>query len=177
MEVDKIIRAIPAMDKDQRRTLRDRAAAWDAEGKAGRAADAQSVLEALDAAEVMEREQVTRHVANLDKTQRVVEAFTRPELTEHERRVVQLLLDNPGLSSEALTREAGWGGQAWHLHFGLLCRARGHLLWPAPFEESRSADFFSGILADFDPETRGFTMKPEAVQGFRQLGLTLTAKA
>lgn len=106
------------------------------------------------------------------RAQRVAEAFTRVPLSEHERRVVQTLLDNPGASSEALTRAVGWGGQVWHTHFGKLCRARAHLLWPAPYEEKRKADFFSGILADFDPRTRGFTMKPEAVAGFRRIGLS-----
>lgn len=56
--------------------------------------------------------EATIYSANLDKVQRVVEAFTKHPLTEHERQVVQLMLDNPGLSSEALTREAGWRGQA-----------------------------------------------------------------
>lgn len=121
--------------------------------------------------------EATIYSANLDKVQRVVEAFTKHPLTEHERQVVQLMLDNPGLSSEALTREAGWRGQAWHMHFGRLSRARGHLLWPAPYEESRCADFYSGILAEFDTETRGFTMKPDAVSGFRRIGLTPTRLA
>ena len=63
------------------------------------------------------------------------------------------------------------------MHFGGLCRARDHLLWPAPYEESRCADFYSGILAEFDTETRGFTMKPDAVSGLRRIGLTPTRLA
>lgn len=170
--VDKVISAITSMKKDERRTLRDRALAWIADGATGKVADAKAVLDALDATEGEEREQLARHVEKLDNVQRVVEAFTKQPLTQHERRVVQLLLDNPGLTSEALTRAAGWREQAWHMHFVGLCRDRGHLLWPAPYEEKRSADFYSGILANYDRHTHGFTMKPEAGEGFRRIGLT-----
>lgn len=171
MNVSGVIAAIPKMDAKERRTLRDRATAWVEGGSKDQADAAKVVLEALDDAEKREGEELVRHIAGLDKAQRVVEAFTKAPLSDHERHVVQVLLDNPGFSSEALTQQAGWGGQAWHMHFGELCRDRVRLLWPAPFEESRSSDFYSGILADFDSGTRGFTMKPEAVEGFRRIGV------
>jgi len=45
------------------------------------------------------------------------------------------------------------------------------LLWPAPWAEHRGKDFYSGILADCAEKTNRFTMKPEAVEGFRRIGL------
>ena len=99
----------------------------------------------------------------------IVEAFQ--PMSETDRMLVQVLLDNPDASSEQLTEAMGWKDQAWQLHFGKMCERREHLLWPAPFEPKRDAPFYSGILADFDEDTRGFTLKPEVVEAFARLGL------
>ncbi len=96
-------------------------------------------------------------------------------MSETERRVVRVLLDNPDQSSEFLTAQCGWQGHAWQMHFGTMCRNREDLLWPAPFEPKRTAPFYCGILADFDETTRGFTLKPAAAEGFRRLGLEAAA--
>ena len=108
--------------------------------------------------------------ADPEKVARIVRAFQDPPPSKTERRVIQVLLENPGQSSAFLTSKCGWRGQSWHMHFGKMCRRRGRLLWPAPYEARRRADFYTGILTDFDETTRGFTLKPEAVEGFRQVG-------
>jgi hypothetical protein len=93
-------------------------------------------------------------------------------MSETERCAVQALLDNPGRSPGALSGQAGWGRSAWQLHFGKLCKSRVHLLWAAPPDQERpSRTLYCGILADFDLETRGYTLKPEAVKAFEELGL------
>ena len=140
-------------------------------GDANKAKDAREVLDALTAAEAHEREAQAAAVAALGNVERVVQAFTKLPLSKSDEKAVQVLLDNPGLTSEALTLKAGWKAQAWHLRFGLMCSARAHLLWPAPFEASRGADFFCEILTDFDETTRGYNFKSEALEGFARLGL------
>ena len=93
-------------------------------------------------------------------------------MSEAERRVFEALLNNPGQSARALSGALEWGRSAWQLHFGKLCRSREHLLWAAPPDQERpSRTLYCGILADFDWDTRGYTLKPEAVDAFRQLGL------
>jgi hypothetical protein len=171
MNVKGIINAVPNMDIQQRQTVRARALAWLEGGTEQQGRAAKEVLDALAETEAEEREALVRHVAGLGKTERIVEAFQKLPISESERNVVQVLLDNPGLSSQALTKKAGWKAQAWHLRFGLMCRVRGHLLWPAPFDKDRGADFYSGILADFDEATRGFTLKDEALEAFERLRL------
>ena len=165
-----IIDAIPGMGRDARRRLRENASRW-LNGSPSQAAEARQVLEALDEVSERERSQASRPLAEADAVARVVRAFQDPPMSETERRVVQVLLDNPDRSSEFLTAKCGWQGQSWQMHFGTMCRNREHLLWAAPFEPKRNAPFYCGILADFDETTRGFTLKPEAVEGLRQIGL------
>ena len=88
---------------------------------------------------------------------RIFAAFQHAPLPEPEMRAVQAVLDNPGLSSEALSRKAGWGGKTWQLIFGKMCKRREALLWPAPDDKPRPRKFRSGILVDFDAVTKGFT--------------------
>ncbi len=170
MNVAHLIELIPTKSAHERLQMRGNAHRLLESGGA-QAADAKALLVALDAFEAQEREACVRHVAGLDNVERIVEAFQTKPITDAERHIVQVLLDNPGLSSEALTEKAGWKAEAWHMRFGLMSRDRDHFLWPAPFDENRRANFYSGILADFDEETRGFTMKPEAVEAFARLGL------
>jgi uncharacterized protein (DUF1778 family) len=171
MNVRGVINRVPSMHSEERQTVRARALEWLEDGTEQQKREAKEVLDALAAAEAREQEVLVRHVAGLSKAERIVEAFQKLPMSESQRTVVQVLLDNPGLSSEALTKKAGWKAQAWHLRFGLMCRGRGHLLWPAPFDKDRGADFYSGILSDFDEATRGFTLKDEAVEAFERLGL------
>ena len=101
----------------------------------------------------------------------VFAAFQQMPMSEADEKLVRVILDNPDATSEELATAMGWKAQAWKLHFGKMCEKREHLLWPAPFEPKRNAPFYSGILADFDEITRGFTLKPEVVEAFAQLGL------
>jgi hypothetical protein len=57
------------------------------------------------------------------------------------------------------------------MHFGNLCKDRQTYLWPAPTTERGDGLFFSGILADIDPATNRFTMKPDVAVAFAELGL------
>ncbi len=175
IDVSGILNAIPGMDSNARQIVRERAGRW-LELGAKKALAAKQVLEALEAVERQEREQLQRHVAGLDTVSRIVEAFRRKPLADGERRAVQVLLDNPGSQSEVLTSKARWRAQHWHMKFGLMCRERQHLLWPAPFDEKRDDNFYCGILADLDDFDNTFTMKPEAVEAFRQLGVVATGQ-
>lgn len=114
------------------------------------------------------------HVANQTPPQRIVEAFTAQPPTETEAKVIRALSAHPGATSDALSKASGWRkGNAWHLHFGTMCFNRRARLWPAPPAPHRGDDqyFFSGILADYDEGTHGFTLKPDAIAAFRELGL------
>jgi hypothetical protein len=102
---------------------------------------------------------------------RVVDAFRQMPMSGSEETLVRVVLDNPDASSERLTEAMGWNDQAWRLHFGEMCKKREALLWAATFEPKRNVPFYSGILADFDEFTRGFTLKPEVVEAFARLGL------
>lgn len=170
MTVARLIDLVPTMGVEERGRMRDNARQRLERG-GQQAIDAKALLEALDDFEAQQRQALADHVTALDIVQRIVEAFQKKPMSDAERRVIQVLLDNPGLSSEALTEKAGWRAQAWHMRFGLMCRDRNHFLWPAPFDEDRGANFYSGILADFDESTRGFRMKSEAVEAFARLGL------
>jgi len=167
MNVSTLIAAIPRLSDEERRRMRENALAG-ISGTAQRAPDAKAVLEAIDAFETKEQQRFKA----LDVADRIAEAFRRVPMSPSERLAVQVLLDHPGASSDQLSGKAGWRGQSsWHLRFGTMCRDRGHLLWPGPFEEKRKAEFYSGMVADFDEQTRGFILKPEAVEAFTQLGL------
>jgi hypothetical protein len=170
MTLARVIDLIPSKSADERRQMRENARTSLAVG-GQRASDATALLEALDAFEAQVRERRMRGPADADTIATVVEAFHQMPMSETDRMLVQVLLDNPDVSSEELTESIGWKDQAWQLHFGKMCERREHLLWPAPFEPKRNAPFYSGILADFDEVTRGFTLKPEVVEAFARLGL------
>ena len=108
-----------------------------------------------------------RGPADADTIATVVDAFQHAPMSETDRMLVQVLIDNPDASSEQLTEAMGWKDQAWQLHFGKMCERREHLLSPAPFEPKRNAPFYSGILADFDKDTRGFTLKTRGRRSLR----------
>jgi hypothetical protein len=171
MNIDKLIASIPAKDKMWRDDMRANAERILRGNDEARKPDAQRLLDALSAGESEERERRLAWAAGLSPVERIIAAFSAEPMTEVERKVVQCLLDNPGLSSAALTEKLGWGGQIWHTFFGELCRDRMADLWPAPRAEKRKADFYCGILADQSRETNLFTMKPEAVEAFARLGL------
>lgn len=176
MNIDKVIAGLPLKSTVERRAIQDNAERWLRSGTADQRESARAVLTALEDLQGQEAEALAQHVAGLSKAARVAEAFSDPAMTDTERAVVQVLLNNPGSSSAALTAALGWRGQAWHLHFGTMCFNRRARLWPAPPAEARDADFYSGILADFDSTTAGFTMNPDAAAGFAAIGIKPTAR-
>ena len=170
MTIARMIELIPTKSAEERRQIRENARRSLAVG-GQRASDATALLEAPDAFEAQARERHMRGPADADTIATVVEAFHRMPMSETGRMLVQVLLDNPEVSSEELTGSMGWKDQAWQPHFGKMCERREYLLWPAPFEPKRNAPFYSGILAEFDEVTRGFTLKPEVVEALARLGL------
>lgn len=168
MDAGKIIAAIPGMNAAQRTGLRANAERLLADPKS--AAVAREVIAALDGQAAAEEEALLAHVRNLPMAKRVVEAFRHEPMTETERKLVQVLLDHPGSTSEGLSRALGWGGQAWHLHFGEMCRRREARLWPADRAEKRDSSFYSGILADLSADNR-WSCKPDVAAAFGELGL------
>lgn len=103
--------------------------------------------------------------------QRVVEAFRAHPATETEVKVIRVLLANSGTTSTALSNRIGWSGQSWHVHFGTMCKTREAWLWPAVTSELRDKQVWSGILANYDKATSGWTMKDDVAGAFAALGL------
>jgi hypothetical protein len=172
MNIERTLHAIPTMSDEASAGVRANVDRLLAHGSAAQKAAAEEVLLALEARVVDQAAARTAHVAALSPVDRIVEAFRAQPMKEIERKVVQVLLDNPDASSPVLTKKAGWTGKtAWHLRFGTMCKAREDRLWPAEPAETRPGDFYTGILADYSKATQGFTMKPEAVEAFAVLGL------
>ncbi len=167
MDIEKVVTAIPQMNRDDRRRLRQNAEKMLASRNA---ANAQRVLNALDAQERADEDAHSMRLKGQSIPDRVENAFKCEPLTESELKVVQVLLDNPGFTSEELSRSLGWGGQAWHMKFGAICKRREHNLWPAEPAIVRPADFYSGLLADLSSENR-WSIKPAVAEGLARLGI------
>lgn len=174
MNIDKILGSIPVATPDDRAKMRSHAEGWLATGTEAQREAAKRLLDALDDQEQNDYDELAGAVRGLTKTERVVRAFTDLPMTETETKLVQVLLDNPGITSTGLSLKMGWEGKTWHLHFGTMCKLRGPYLWPAPYAERRKADFYSGILADLKPGNL-FVMKQDAVAAFQELGLKRTS--
>jgi hypothetical protein len=170
MSASRLIDTIPTKSADERRQMWENARLLVERG-GPRAAEAKAMLEALDAFEAQARERRTQVPAAADKIARVVEAFRQMPISPTDEKLLHVVLGHPDATSEQLTEALGWKDQAWQLHFGKMCERREHLLWPAPFEPKRNAPFYSGILADFNEVTRGFTLKPEVIEALARLGL------
>lgn len=133
--------------------------------------DAHQLIVAIDRHEAAKRDRLASRASNLPRAELVRKAFMAKPMTETERKIVKVLLDNPGSTSEGLSKALGWGVQSWHMHFGTMCEKRLHSLWPPSPSDRRDADFYSGILADLSPGTNRWTIKPEVAEGFAALGL------
>jgi hypothetical protein len=178
MKIERTLQAIPTMSDEASAGVRANVERLLAHGTKAQKAAAEQVLEALEARVVDQAAARAAEVAALSPVERIVEAFRAQPMKEIERKIVQLLLDNPGATSAVLTKQAGWTGKtAWHLRFGTMCKAREARLSPAEPAGTRTGDFYTGILADHDTATRGFTMKPEAVEAFGVLGLRASEPA
>ena len=94
--------------------------------------------------------------------------FRDAKLKAREKKMIEVLEEHPGATSAELTAAMGWRQQSWHLHFGTMCRDRlGRFIEAPPAPErpkpdGTPGDFFSGLLADYDDATSGFTLRPEA---------------
>lgn len=139
-----------------------------AAGDPAKADAARELLSALDAIEVADAEAFERTPLGA----RVVHAFSRQPWSDHERKLIQVLLDHPASTTTELNRLAGLGdNMVWQMHFGNMCAARSAHLGSPPPAITRDAYFWSGLLVDAEPKTNRFTMKPDAAVGFAQLGL------
>lgn len=103
--------------------------------------------------------------------ERITTAFTEVPPNETEIRVVGALMRAPGATSAQLSADCGWGQPIWQTHFGLMCERRASYLWPSALPDEPDAKFLTGVLADYRPNRRIFTLKPEAEKALRALDL------
>ncbi len=96
-------------------------------------------------------------------------AFTSPELTEHERRMIETLMVRPGAGARELAAAMDYkdfGG--WNLQFGTMCRKR----FPdTAVDEDKPVEAWSRAIIDFDRTAEGWTwrLRPEALHAFQSL--------
>lgn len=166
---DRIIAGIPDMPTEKRAELRANCTA--ALNTPARRQSAAAILVALDAFEEQQERKRQAKLGAMSVAERIAHAFQQEPPTTRDERVIRTLLDHPGSTSVALSHAAGWKGQSWHLHFGTMCKERRHLLWPGPASEVRDAEFYSGILAEFDAPAATWRMKSEAIEAFAHLGI------
>lgn len=176
MNLDTLLQRLPSLAVADRAKLRANCERWRASGTAEQKTAAEAVIEALAAQEQADAANLYERLKDRPLSRRVVDAFRVATMSENERKTIQALLDNPGTSSTELSRACGHDSMIWQMHFGNLCKEREARLWPAPKAETREGHFYSGILADIDPETNRFTMRPEAVAAFAELGLKARAR-
>lgn len=175
MSIEKIITSLPDKSEADRAKMRTNAERWLSSGTPAQRADARKLLDALDATVIAEREKLNELLTNMPMSQRVAEAFRKRPPAPNEQKIIRALLDNPHSTSGELSRAYGHASQIWQMHFGNMTKAREADLWPAEPSVTRDANFYCGILADFDANGSRFTMKPEAVLGFAALGISAKA--
>lgn len=176
MNIDRLIATIPGLSAADRAEMRAKAMRWLETSTPGQKAAAEQLLAALDAHEEAEATTLYEHLKDQPMAQRVVKAFKVAPMSANERKTIQALLDNPGATSTELSRACGHDNMIWQMHFGNLCKDRQVYLWPATKAEKRDGLFFSGILADIDPATNRFTMKPDVAAAFAELGLKVAVR-
>ena len=176
MSIEKIIASIPKLSNEDRRKMRDNAIERSESADGSQREEAQRVLAALESQERTERAALLEKLQALTPEERVVSAFTVEPMTDTEKQLIRVLLENPGSSSAMLTEKLGWNAQSWHLHFGTMCANRAAYLWPAPPAGVRQGKFYSGILADLKEPENLFTMKPNVAAAFIKLGVTAQLK-
>lgn len=171
MTIAKILAAIPGQSAVERAKLRENAGRLAAKGNAAQQTHAKAVLAELDRVAQDEATRLRAAVSVMDMAARVARAFRLHPPTKTEETVIRALLDNPHASSGELTRACGWDGLIWQMHFGTMAKEREADLWPAAPSIKRDANFYCGILADFDRDGNRFTMKPEVAHAFAALGI------
>lgn len=171
MSIDKIIAFLPDKTEAERKKMRANVERLLNSGTPAKKADARKLLDALDASVVAERQKLNDLLSKMPMSARVAEAFRKRPPTANEEKIIRALLENPHSTSGELSKAYGFDSQIWQMHFGNMAKAREADLWPAKPSEHRDANFYCGILADFDPNGSRFTMKPEAALGFEMLGI------
>ncbi|MGV1834670.1 hypothetical protein ACQZ6C_07905 [Rhizobium rhizogenes] len=161
---------IVAMDAAKRSQHRANAERWLANGTEAQKAAAEAALDELDRVEGEEEANRRQVIASLGALERVANAFKKLPPTDTEKGLLQVLLDYPDSSSEALSTAMKWRGQTWHMHFGEMCKKRESMLWPAEPAVVRDGNFYCGILAHFDDEN-GWRFKPEVAEGLAAIGI------
>tara|TARA_B100002049_G_scaffold209624_1_gene171595 strand:+ start:639 stop:1145 length:507 start_codon:yes stop_codon:yes gene_type:complete len=164
MNVEPLIASLPSKSDKERRTIRTRAEDWVANGTPEQREVGNKVLKVF--VKLEERE------ARDSVEARVERAFTAIPPSDHEVRLLQVLLDNPGKTNRELSRELGWDDNGFDMHFGMMCRDRQPNLGPAPDAETRDGKFYSGLLADYGQNNSGFTMKSAPVAGLAEINIT-----
>lgn len=168
---DIIIASLPHKSQAERARIRTNADRWVKSGTPAQQAEGKKMIAALDALAEAEAKTLYDRLSGMTVAKRVVEAFRKQPPTETEVTVILALLNTPAATSTDLSRACGWKGQIWHTHFGTMCKKREADLWPADPALTRDGNFYSGILADLDPEGNRFTMKPDVAAAFAELGM------
>jgi hypothetical protein len=176
MSIEKIINSLPDKSEADRAKMRTNAERWLSRGTPAQKADARKLLDTLDATVIAEREKLNELLSNMPMSVRVAKAFRKRPPTPNEEKIIRALLENPHSSSGELTKACGWEGLVWQMHFGTMAKTREADLWPAEPFARRDANFYCGILANFDHDGSRFTMKPEATLGFETLGIAAKPK-
>lgn len=177
MSGERIIGSLPSKSAEERSRTRANAERLLGGGTEAQKADARRLIDALDQLEAVETSDLRARLSAMPAAQRVVEAFRAAPLSEHERKLIRVLLDNPGSTTTELTQAAGMGdNMVWQMHFGKLCKDRQSYLWPAERAEHRDGLFFSGILAEIDTSPNRFTLKPDVVAALAELGMRPRAR-
>lgn len=169
--LNQMLANLPNRTPEERKTMRERAVRQMGGCNQAAAQAASQLIKAIDELEQQQHAELVGELKGMTVAERVIRAFTVEKLTETEAKVVQVLLDHPGSTSTELSQHLNWGGQIWHEKFGTMCKKRELYLWPADNATTPNGKFYTGILADLDNETSGFTMKPDVAAAFVQLGL------
>ncbi|MBS7804053.1 hypothetical protein KIH24_05635 [Rhizobiales bacterium TNE-4] len=183
MSVDRFIVRIPSLSIEVRKAQKENAEKTLKHNNPVEREKAQLLLEAYAAFEEQEkathsklRDEQRLRTDNLPLLQRIIEAFSQVPISDAERKIIQVALDFPCTTSSELPKQLGWdGSSSWHLHFGKMCHDREYLLGTAE-TDSNGKPFYTGLLCDYDQASSSFTLKPEAVAAFAELGLAAKPK-
>lgn len=175
--VEKAIASLANKSEADRAKMRANAERWLANGTPSQKADATKLLNALNAHTMAERQRLNDLLSNMPMSVRVADAFRKRPPTQNEEKIIRALLENPHSTSSELSKAYGFDSQIWQMHCGNMAKAREGDLWPAEHSVTRDANFYCGILADFDRNGSRFTMKPEVVLGFAALGISARRKS
>ena len=174
--IAKLIESLPSKTPQERLKMRRNAEVWASSDDLNKAEQGREFIVALDHFERDEAANDRARLESLPLVDRIVEAFRRQPPSETEITTIKVLEENPGSTSSQLSEKIGWEGQSWQLRFGLMAKDREAFIHPAPPSRIRKTEtgegekFYCGLLCNYDRETSGFTLKPEARAAFQILG-------